>query len=282
MGGEAFSCGVLLLLPSVNSLAVSVVAMGRKKIHFENKCSYCGRMFKRRYNLVVHERVHNGEKPYACTLKGCAKQFAYKSSLDSHMVSHRRAAEMGGEIVTSPKRDSLRGIDKELRELEAVLTGAPRPDVGLTHIDPKIGRSNEGSSTAEAPEGSTTDQNRGTTWTGSSHSPNTTSFRDGERQERPQGGPLKICTQYPSYSGQHLHMDRNNYDTQSTPHSPGNSGSSQGQDLLVENSTDPHASFNESYRSQLMDYTENLWDIRAFGHTSLSDLDLDISPQFYF
>lgn len=98
--------------------------MGRKRIHFENKCSYCGRNFKRRYNLVVHERVHNGDKPYACTLEDCRRRFAYKSSLDSHMVSHRRAAENSAEVQKGQHECSWKGkIDEELRKLEAELVG---------------------------------------------------------------------------------------------------------------------------------------------------------------
>ena len=45
---------------------------GHMAIHEEKKleCGYCGKMFRTRKNLVVHERMHRGEKPYSCSICG--------------------------------------------------------------------------------------------------------------------------------------------------------------------------------------------------------------------
>merc|ERR1711871_1032063 len=38
---------------------------GSPKVH---SCSFCRKGFKQRSNLVAHERIHTGEKPYVCEI----------------------------------------------------------------------------------------------------------------------------------------------------------------------------------------------------------------------
>lgn len=54
------------------------------EVHRKKKfeCSVCGKLFRRKFNLIQHERVHSNEKPYACT--ECNRKFAYKCNLKDH------------------------------------------------------------------------------------------------------------------------------------------------------------------------------------------------------
>ncbi|XP_069468153.1 zinc finger protein 28-like isoform X2 [Ambystoma mexicanum] len=49
-------------------------------------CTACGKSFSVMSNLVIHERIHTGERPYHCTL--CGKNFTQKGVLLRHQKMH--------------------------------------------------------------------------------------------------------------------------------------------------------------------------------------------------
>nr|KAG5698350.1 hypothetical protein BaRGS_010936 [Batillaria attramentaria] len=51
-------------------------------------CQRQGRSFNARYKLLIHMRVHSGEKPNKCTFEGCNKAFSRLENLKIHLRSH--------------------------------------------------------------------------------------------------------------------------------------------------------------------------------------------------
>ncbi|XP_074540922.1 uncharacterized protein LOC141801679 [Halichoeres trimaculatus] len=50
-------------------------------------CSECGQTFGQKHHLIGHKRVHTGEKPFSCS--ECGQRFTRNSTLTSHMAIHR-------------------------------------------------------------------------------------------------------------------------------------------------------------------------------------------------
>ena len=53
----------------------------------EFKCSNCGKAFRKRHNLIVHERVHYDIRPFKC--RYCEAAFRQKAHLNRHLTTHK-------------------------------------------------------------------------------------------------------------------------------------------------------------------------------------------------
>ncbi|XP_064552231.1 uncharacterized protein lmd [Drosophila montana] len=91
--GEDFSCFWLNCPRRYKPFNARYKLLIHMRVHSgekPNKCPFpgCNKAFSRLENLKIHQRSHTGERPYGCQYKGCLKAFSNSSDRAKHQRTH--------------------------------------------------------------------------------------------------------------------------------------------------------------------------------------------------
>ncbi|XP_043208057.1 LOW QUALITY PROTEIN: B-cell lymphoma/leukemia 11A-like, partial [Amphibalanus amphitrite] len=73
-------------------------------------CEHCHKVFRFQSNLIVHRRIHTGEKPYKCKI--CSHACTQSSKLKRHMKTHMKELELSVE-KNSQASDDVKDEDDD-------------------------------------------------------------------------------------------------------------------------------------------------------------------------
>lgn len=99
-------------------------------------CPTCAREFNKKANLKVHSRKHTGEKPYACSRRGCDRRFMWKSSVSFHEQNCVAGGRDDSGAPSVPKRPKMihAGRDNTMIPTTPTTPGESPPRPHVTNV----------------------------------------------------------------------------------------------------------------------------------------------------
>ena len=88
-------------------------------LHYLLGCEFCGKTFTARDKMIVHRRLHTGERPYICTT--CGRGFCESGNLKKHMKVH------GTEIPAVVKQNNKGLPAADTASRKSALDAAQQP-----------------------------------------------------------------------------------------------------------------------------------------------------------
>lgn len=93
-------------------------------------CETCTKGFKNRYQLILHQRSHTGEKPFECAI--CHRCFSMSSNLQKHLVSNLMTSSLAVELTEKLWFISGHALDRKalhVHRLQSVLQNSTLAEV---------------------------------------------------------------------------------------------------------------------------------------------------------